>query len=392
MRRRPIFWPDINAVIFPYELQSSRLPLRGEVRAAVAAFRFMLQYDFMSFYDQLPLGEFVRPFFSYDGRTCLANLPMGYRPAVEVAQAVSLVLADLKLPGVRVIVYIDNILLLCDDPVALAKAGELFVSRAKSCGACFNTFSPVPVQTETFLGEVYDLVARTRTNSAKTLSKIDFVIENFRFMRSFKDVASLFGLLFFASEVANLRLAFYYEALSFYRHAMSLVATHEDWHSTAPAMSAAALENVTAWLHDVRNAAPTPIVAPVSAPTIDIYCDASGYGWGALSLSQNAVLELSGVWSQEDIITNNIQSSVSAEPLGIWRSVSAVVTKSTPCVRIFTDHKNLTGGKDYARNFEYNDLYKKLAETYPKVQFIFSFIPGKENVIADLLSRGESTK
>ena len=388
-RRRPIFWPDINECISVAELQPSRLPQRADVRAAVASYKFMLQFDFMSFYDQLPLAESVRPLFSFQGRTCLANLPMGFRPAVEVAQAISLVLADLQLPGVRTIVYIDNILLLCDDPVALRAAGDLFVQRATSCGAVFNAYTLDPVQSETFLGESYDLVAGTRTNSAKTLSKVTFVSENLAMMRTFTDVASLFGLLFFASEVANLHLAFYFEALQYYRHAMSLVAKDEDWSGTAPAMSAVAYDKVTKWLGDVRTAAPTPIVAPITAPTLTIYCDASAHGWGAVSLSQNAVLHLSGVWSDHDKINNNIGSSLVAEPLGIWRAVSAVVTRNTPCVRIFTDHKNLTNGKNYARNVDYNNLYKKLAETYPDVSFIFSFIPGKENTIADLLSRGE---
>lgn len=386
-RLRSIFAPDINAVISKDELQASRLPLRPFVRSIVAEYLWMLQFDFASFYDQLPVAPEIQPLFSVVGRECLANLPMGFRAAVEVAQAISLVIADLGFDDVAVIVYIDNILLLCNDPARLVEAANVLLERAKKVGAVFNDYSLTPTQTDDFIGEHFDLAASTRTNSAKTKDKLQHALTNIQSFVSFRDIAALFGLLFFASEVADLKLAKFFPALTYYRAAMSAVASRS-WDDLAPPLIGAALESAAAWLTEARTATPAPIVLPPTSPTFTIYCDASEWGWGAVSIGPNAVHHLSGQWSEEDRKRYNVKSSLVAEPLGIWRAVSAVATLTTPAITIFTDHKNLTFKKKYSKNKNYNDLYEKLDTQYKNTRFTFNFIPGVQNTMADFLSRG----
>jgi len=104
-RKRPIFWPDINEAIDKSLLIPGIIPLKPAVRKASSLSNWSVQFDFASWYDQLPLGSGVPSFFSFDGRKCLASLPMGFRPSADVAQSVTAAIADFPLPeGVNVTV------------------------------------------------------------------------------------------------------------------------------------------------------------------------------------------------------------------------------------------------------------------------------------------------
>ena len=72
--------------------------------------------DLSSYFDQFPLDESVRQFFGIrfgNRRSRMRVLPMGFRPSAQIAQALTwLLCAGLEVNGVKIITYIDNILIL----------------------------------------------------------------------------------------------------------------------------------------------------------------------------------------------------------------------------------------------------------------------------------------
>lgn len=391
-RRRPIFWPDLNESIPKDMLMKGIIPLRDEVRQKVSDSRWSVQFDFASWYDQLPLAADISPLFSVNGTTCLSSLPMGFRPSAEVAQIVSAAITDFPLPkGVNVIVYIDNVRFGGSNKEGVREAAKTFVKRCKTVGAILNEYSIEPVQQEDFLGEHYDLVKQTRTLTTKTLEKAalakDLIKEN---NMTYRQLAAVFGLLFFCSDVLRADISSFFVALRAFRRRMSEVSK---WDSLASPLCAKETSNLQEWLRIVTTNAPTPIWTDRShEPDITIYCDASSYGWGAVSTSKTGVQQASGQWSDSDRSKHDTQHSSRAEPLAVQRAALALVSTGFKKVQIFSDHQGLiyAGNARYGKSEAYNDMCRFLKKCFPQTLFEFKFVPGVENTIADGLSRGLS--
>ena len=207
-RRRPIFWPDINKAIDKSILLKGYIPLKRDIRKKVFDSSWSIQFDFASWYDQLPLKGDIPRLFSVNGKTCLSSLPMGFRPSAEVAHTISETIADFPLPdGVTVVVYIDNVRFGGSDKAKVVKAAKEFISRADTVGAILNERNLTPRRAEDFLGEHFNLTKKTRRLTKKTLEKIDAAYSALDDPLSFRQVAAIFGLLFFCSEALQLKLS-----------------------------------------------------------------------------------------------------------------------------------------------------------------------------------------
>lgn len=386
-RKRPIFWPDLNAAISKALLIAGLLPLKPDVRKKVNESAWSVQFDFASWYDQLPLNIKISSLFSFDGSLCLASLPMGFRPSADVAQCVSTAITDFPLPeGVNVTVYIDNIRFGGPSAEAVAAAAKTFLERADKVGAIVNDREIKPTQVESFLGEQYDLIQKTRCLTPKTVEKLKTTPQIIDSQMTARQLAAVFGILFFASEVLNTNLSCYFNAMRYYRTAMARLT---NWDDLAPTIPLEARAELTAWLNALLSNCPVPTVPNTSEPELTIYCDASEYGWGAACISAKGTRLISGQWTPEDRASYDVSHSTVAEPLAVRRIVAALVPGHTRHARILSDHQGLVfaGNKGYGKCKSYNDMCAFLAK-FSNTSFSFDFVPGVLNSVADSLSRG----
>ena len=387
-RRRPIFWPDLNKYIGRDVLLQGYIPLRHDIRRKVNDSAWSVQFDFASWYDQLPLHEKISTFFSVNGSTCLASLPMGFRPSAEVAHIITEAIADFPLPdGVNVVVYIDNIRFGGPNKEGVEKAAREFLQRADVVGAVLNERDTTPKRKEDFLGERFDLVKKTRRLTGKTIEKVKAAASALEAPMSFRQVAAIFGLLFFCSEVLQLSLARVFKALRYYREQMSRVT---DWDDTAQRPSAEALLEIRAWITKANRNTAVPIFeCDESFPELTIFCDASAQGWGAVCISSSGVHQAGAPWTADEVARHDVGHSTIAEPLAVRHAVHAFVSTRCSKVKIRSDHQGLVfaGNAGYGKSEAYNTMCVTLEESFPNTRFVFEFIPGALNTLADEISR-----
>lgn len=393
-RRRPIFWPDINRGIDRNLLMRGIIPLKATVRSNAQGSRYSAQFDFRSWYDQIGLAREISALFGVSADKCLASLPMGFRPSAEVAQMVSTAIADFELPdGVNVTIYIDNVRFGGPTAEAVFEASKKFVRRAAEVGAQLNS-SVIEIQTtEDFLGEHYDLKNKTRSLTRKSVEKLEVAKDLLSQPElSYRQVAAIFGLLYFVSDVLNLPMSKFFKSLSAHRYMMSLVPDSQ-WDAGAPALAPEVTDELLDWIALAMGNTPAPIVnrdLSVLPPDVTIYVDASAFGWGAVCFSGSSVKYAGGAWSEDDRERFNLNQSTVAEPLAVKKAVLAFVSTNFKHVRIFSDHIGLVfaGNKKYGKSADYNSLCAFIREYFPETDFSFNFIPGAENVLADDISRG----
>lgn len=389
-RKRPIFHPDINSAIDKSSLIKGIIPLKQRVRENAASSRWSVQFDFASWYDQLPLDSKISPLFCFQDRRCLASVPMGFRPSADVAQSVSAAIADFELPpGVNSTVYIDNVRFGGPTKASVVKAAKMFLSRAKQVGAIVNEQDIVPTQREDFLGEHYDLVRGLRSLTSKNLKKLQYAVKMLDGPLTARQLSAIFGLLFFSSEVLRTDLSLYFAALSFFRRAS---ATVSEWDDAAPPFTEPALSNLRLWFEELIQNKPTPIVSTTPEPDLTFFVDASEFGFGAVCISDRGVQLLQGEWSVEDRASYDVNHSTVAEPLAVRRVAALVVSGGHKHVRVLSDHMGLifAGNKGYGKCRSYNDMCLFL-KGYGNTVFTFGFVPGALNVTSDKLSRVKLT-
>lgn len=388
-RRRPIFWPDINEAIDKAMLGRNLIPLRSEIRKNGLKGLWSVQFDFKAWYDQLPLAEKIQKFFAFDGKHCLTTLPMGFRPACEVAQAISLALVDFELPqGVSVDVYIDNVRFIGDNE-GVVEAGKIFVQRCKEVGAKLDREEPIPKQLDTFLGEQFDYENKKRRLGEKTVEKVKFTRENLLGdILTYRQVAAIFGLLFFCAEVLALPMCFLFDIMKWFRQKMSEAT--DNWNATTT-LPNAVREEIKHWLEMMESNPWTTMYEEEDDTDADLVLtvDACETGWGCMSTSPESTQYYGAPWTEADHDRNFLFSSVVSEPLGTWRAICRFVPTMTRKVVIHTDHLPQVWAmkRGIAKAETYNELLVKLKTYYPNTRFEFRFISGEKNSIADALSR-----
>jgi hypothetical protein len=291
--------------------------------------KYVVDFDLSSWYDQFLLHPKVQRYFGIrttKGTFVHRTLPMGFRPACLVAQTASEILGDLPdRERLFLAIYIDNFLISADTPEECIAAGNAFVERCRQAGAILND-NDIPMEATVkqqfeFLGVKYDLVAETVQQSEKTIRKLEVVNEVMETQMTHRQVAAVFGLLFWANSVLPMDLSQFFNALRYYRKQGS-VHDHE-WNNTAEQPSAQVKRELREWVRQALTAKPQPlrIVDPPEEATILV--DASSYGWGAMCISAKGVMTAGDRWSMDDWAQWNLHSSVAAEPLAYTRAIAA---------------------------------------------------------------------
>lgn len=268
--------------------------------------------------------------------------------------------------------YIDNIRFVGQTPESVKIAADTFKERCRKVNAIIGSESEI-TQEDEFLGENYNYNNATRRLTDKTLEKLKYVEGMIAKRTAFtnRQLAGIFGLLFYASSVLDVKLANFFNSLSFYRRMM---ATEFRWDDNTDSFPSHIEKEIIGWIQLLN--ANKAIPAHQEPPTrfdLTLYVDASEHGWGCVSLKDGHTKTYAGEWSSEDRQAHKVQSSVSSEPLGTIRAAKAVVTKDMKHVKIFSDHMGLifAGNRGYGKARSYNEMTKTLQEIYPETTFHF---------------------
>jgi hypothetical protein len=407
-RRRVIAEPLLNDRMLQSDFDKVQLPTRKWIRERMATAKFFCQLDAAAYFDQFGLTPEVASFFGFrtsDGRCWRQRtLPMGFRASCLVAQRVSEFLLDLQCNGVEVAAYIDNFLFFADDEQQMRRALAIFRSRCERAGVRINEstdtiYAACPTEgckTGAFdcLGERYDLTERTRTLTENTRKKVEAALEALTEQRTrlvpARRLAAVFGVAFYATQVLDIFLGPFFDAILFFRQLAS-GATLQGWNASAPRLTGIAAEQTRLWLLTALAFRPVPIVSTARPPQLEITTDASRWGWGAVCRDlETGKIDVAALpWSASDRMRYDVGSSVTAEPLAVVRAACMFVRGDLTAVRVASDHSPLVfaGSAGYAKGRQYNDMLCRLHDLFGNTTFDFVFVPGRDNK-ADELSRG----
>jgi len=215
IRRRGICEPYINMLITRAHLAGIKLPTRKIVRNMLFGRKKATPIDAAAFYDQFALHENVRPFFVFEylgEHYSFAVLPMGFRPAADIAQLTAMAVLDIS-RQTDAAAYIDNFIFTGPKQeedvtrfLAACKRFELHINEAKEW-----KWSPdLSKSSFNFIGEAYDLDAQQKTSTAKTMEKLKRageILDSYDSNLSATMVASVFGILIYASPSHDISLA-----------------------------------------------------------------------------------------------------------------------------------------------------------------------------------------
>ena len=330
---------------------------------------------------------------------------MGFRPSAQVAQVLTwLLVAGLETEDIKIITYIDNILVLARSQAAVRRVRATILARAKMVGAIFNAegIDDAPSQQFEFLGEAFSLVDPTPTASlsSKTLRKLSLLDEDSLFVGvplTKRQLAAVVGLTLFASGSGLEHNDIYkrYHALRFYREQLSFSpsgrALH-GWDEPIGPVTFQARQCFVAWLKELKRNTPRPLstACPQRGPADIIFTDACVDGWGAIHCrADGSIHVVASRWTPADHAAWNLSSSVASEPLAISRALCRLVAPATTAsVIIYTDHEPLTAAvaADCANAYSYWVLQSTLRGL--AIPCSIRHIPGVLNP-ADGFSRGD---
>ena len=423
-RCRAIFDCSINFIF----LESPKYQLKNKVQIRrimekKGAGIIFLQFDFKAYYDQFTLSQVVRKYFGVLGHDDvfynLILLPMGFRLAVALAQAMTWALLDfLKSDEVDIITCIDNIGM--KGPRELVyNTAEQFLKRVEECGFTLNgmedlDFTNLPKEGKEaflksleedkfdFLGEHYNLVTNERCLTSKTVEKTKLVwgemsniLKDCTVVKP-RQLFALIGLLVYSSDVLDIKT---YSIFNFFKKvrgwARFLQEDVRRWDEEMRCtLSPGEYREVQVWVETSIANRPVPMGCgrkeDPKEPDRYLVVDASGEGWGAVLYDKEKryITFVAEKWRK-----NDYGSSVKAEPAGLERAVGRLKHLLRGLkVAIYTDHENLVFASKaiFIHNYFYNKCLTVLERVSKeeKTKFYLNFIKGEDNT-ADGISRGK---
>jgi len=413
LRLRPLFAPDANEECATREkLQKLQMTTRGEARVQGAkegeeAKQLIIQFDMLSYYDQFGLSEAVKRklcFLGPDGIVyALERLPMGLRPACEVAQATTWMLLDFEMgPSVKLTTCIDNIRFIGKKD-EVVRAVRVFLDRCRRVGAQLDKWPASDSEADIiamgerrgdFLGEFYDYDAGTRKLTDRSVNKVKTIKEWLSeqhepcLVLNARQFSVVMGMLFWTASVLDLPLCRYFHLLRDYRRAAAAAATTASYDEVVVKLTPTAIRELKAWVEAAAENKAVPMT-PIQqgAPNLNLVVDASGLGHCTISTTNFTDCQvMSGVWATKE--QPNAQSSVWAEPEAIFRGCLRFVRPSDRFVRIYTDHSPVVyaAAAGYAKGFAPNLLIERLKVYFPDTVFEIVHVKGVNNP-ADRYSR-----
>lgn len=400
-RRRMIIEPLLNDVIDPSDFDKIELPTSARIRE-MANLPFFIQFDAKAFYDQLPLDKAVRGYFGVGDDMASSCLPMGFKPSCAVAQSIAEALLSFDSPNVMKACYIDNFFFAGRSKAEVIAAVRIFFARCNEAGVVLNSTTLSFENSFDALGEHFEtgLPTRTAHNGNATVSLTATTMDKLRAAKSqlrrqdadllsYRQIAAIFGIAFYAARVSDRPPTFAFAALRFYRE---LIAPCDTWSATAPRITGIARQELEAWLDMLLLNVPTELGTPKELEEdCVVYSDASAWGWGSCTVRDGRTRTTNAEWTMDEKLRDNLRSSVNAEPKALVNAVIAAARPGDRRIIVFTDHLPLVYAwqRGYGKALPYNHMVVCLKRALPNVRIELQFVPGASNP-ADRASRGFS--
>jgi hypothetical protein len=387
---------DADLPVFPVKFPTSQELDDGASKGPMVAC-----IDFAAYYDQIGLSPPTRNLHCFrgpDGAVYrLTRLPMGQRQAVAVACALTAAVLSFDHQSC-VQTCIDNIRFVGKREDVLADLTET-VRRCRMVGLTINEVakdcpleevSQLISSKSTFMGRLYDHREKTVCLAEKTVSKLRLVLDYMRTHRaSWRNVAALLGLLFFAQHVLQLPISQFGNAFRMYREVSRQLANDEcSWDQEA-VMQRCQWDELQGWASMAITNRPRSLEDKIYT---DVICtDASKYGWGFchLNIATGGVNINQGEWPVEFEYAG---VSTRAESQAIYKAIHMCIPASEKrTVLLLTDAEVSANciNKRYAKAWYINWILYCLVSRFPYLEIRAQHIPGETN-IADGVSRGES--
>lgn len=397
LRRRGICEPFINDYINKLMLAGIALPTRETVRKFLTKQASATHLDAAAFYDQFKLQPAVQPYFvfSHGGKNyALTVLPMGFRPAADIAQLTAEAMLALT-EQQHAMAYIDNFIF--SGPNQKEDVSR-FLDAARKYGLRINEAPDYAWKDDMeqvefdFLGEHYDLSEQSKCSTTKTIAKVSRALEilqSYNNLISARTIAAVCGILIYASPSHDIPLSAMFPAMRYLSH-LGRVTT--DWDSPAPPIDPTTLSTLQTWAAMIKDNPTTDLHKPTpDTHDLEIQVDASAWGWGAVIIDKSGhVQTLQHQWPTS---FDGSSSSV-AEPMAAWLAVAYACTKETKRILLRSDHLNLVHAitRGHSLTAAYNNCVHKIRNTFPDLFIDAEHIAGIDNFAADKLSRGLKEK
>lgn len=396
LRRRGICEPYINLLIKRAHLAGIKLPSRRTIRRMLHQSQKATPIDAAAFYDQFPLHKDVQGYFVFEylgEMYSFTVLPMGFRPSADIAQLTAMAVLQLTEQS-HATAYIDNFIFTGPEQESdvtrflnACKRFELHINEAPQ----WKWDESLSKSAFDFIGEAYNLGNQTKSSTSKTKEKLKRardILNRYNPLISAKTIASVFGILIYASPSHDISLASKFTPMRYLGH---LGRATVDWNAPAIPIDRSTMTSLHRWLDELESIGPTPIHGPPpDEHDLEIQVDASAYGWGAVVISADGgVSTLSEPWPKDF----DASSSSIAEPQAAWMAICRSVTSDTKRVLLRTDHLNLVHAfnRGHSHTPSYNACVEKVLRNFPTLFVDAQFIAGIDNFFADALSRNKET-
>jgi len=422
-RIRPCFEPQYNKLIDLLQRPIVMYPPRLLRRKALSSKRYLMQFDFKAWFDQIVLDMKVMPWHVLRTRIpvewqgimhslfMLTKVPMGASHSAHLAQTITwAILEPIILMDVEVGTMIDNVAIASDDPNVFVAAVQTFVKRCKMFNATLNDVELIPSDPveilrlgeqnaklgSIFLGEEY-IDGKVR-NTSKNVNKLAASLE--RLQSSISDpnitvtrrnIAAFIGLATWMAHTTQIPLSHHFDLLRIFSTVESQQGHWDTPTKVTPAMLNAFCK-ISGPLIENLPVSPRPPSSPSfrnSDYDATIIVDASSTGYGAIISINGEIFELRGGWQGE------IRHSAWSEPIGALEALRWTRKRLGRHARIaiVTDHIALahaqrrpgSGNGGFSTAYHLNNFYAELYKDILDDADIF-YVEGHLNP-SDSLSR-----
>lgn len=347
---------------------------------------YLVKIDISNAYYHVPVADSHRRYLSFAFKDHIYNmncLPFGLSSAPSIFSKISNFVASLlRKEGIRTIVYLDDFLLLNDDPVALQLQAKWVVNFLTKLGWHINTNKSTlqPQKRIEYLGLIWDSHQNKKMlpfSKVQNISECIYTILN-KDKWNWMVAKQLLGKLNFASNAIPLG---FLHCRHIQMAAKSLPDTEKRKTFQLPQK---VREELLWWLQNLSMSS-TIQIAP---PSTFITTDASDLGWGATVNDK----KLSGPWK-------SFQNHWHSNRKELW-SLLEVLRGEYQVLRgktVIFQSDNRTaiaylrkqGGTKSVKLLNIAEEILNLAHRY-QIQIIPKYLPGRYNGLADSLSRLKS--
>ena len=347
--------------------------------------------DLKDAYFHIPIYEGHRKYlrFRFEGRNYQYNcLPFGYKLApIIFTRAVKTALGVLMRKGVRLAWYIDDLLVLAKSPELGLAHTLLLMSYLHFMGFTINwkKSAPWPMCQTSYLGLRLDSVSMKATLTQERWTRTSMVLQRF-FPGSkvtYVLIKRLLGLLASAHQVVPLGLLYMRELQLWFAQYHTRWRDKPRYNNRIVTVPLSVKGDVDYWTAACTDRVGVPLGPKLEEATI--YTDASLSGWGGFMGHDIAF----GSWPVGHFWPINV-----LEMEAIWLSIQKfapelygrhiLIMTDNMTARAYINHQG--GMKSENCRFWARRIWLWVAENALSIHA--EHVPGKENIAADLLSRG----